>query len=201
MFAGLLRIMRHVSRIAVWLGGFGLIAIALLVTVEVVLRKGFQIGISVATEYSSYALAVSTAWAYAFALLERNHVRVDALVRLLPRSVVAWVDLVALLALTWLAAMLVWHGSNVMQMSWERGARAMTPVGTPLWIPQGLWTLGLVVFFVTCLVLLGRAVTLLAAGRIQETSDLIGTFSTREEADIEIRDAERRRSGPSEGMS
>lgn len=194
MFTALLRMMRHVSHVAAWLGGFGLIAVAFLVTVEVVLRKGFQIGLSVATEYSSYVLAISTAWAYAFALLERNHVRVDALVRALPRRVVAWIDLLALLALTWLAAMLSWHGSTVAQMSYERGALAMTPMATPLWIPQGLWTLGLVVFFITCLVLLGRVVTLLAAGRTEETSGLIGTFSTKDEAEIEIRDAELRRS-------
>lgn len=193
MFAALLRIMHHVSHVAAWLGGFGLIAVALLVTLEVILRKGFQIGLSVATEYSSYVLAISTAWAYSFALLERNHVRVDALVRTLPRRVVAWIDLLALLALTWLAAMLAWHGSTVAQMSFERGALAMTPMATPLWIPQSLWTLGLVVFFITCLVLLGRVAALLAAGRTEETSALIGTFSTKDEAEIEIRDAESRR--------
>ena len=185
-------VVARASRIVVWLGGFALILIALLVTLEVVLREVFLIGLSAATEVSAYVLAVSTAWAYAFALLERNHVRVDAVIRLLPPGPLIVMDLVALLALTWFAGVLLWYGGGVVGWSLETGAHAMTPLGTPLWLPQGLWVFGIAFFFATCLIVLIRTVALLLAGRRRAASDLIGTFSRQDEGAAEAEDAARR---------
>jgi TRAP-type C4-dicarboxylate transport system permease small subunit len=189
-----LAVAQAVSRVAVWLGGGALILVSFLVTLEVVLREFFLIGLSAATEISAYVLAVSTAWAYAYALLERNHVRVDALIQLLPPRLLVGMDLMALLALAWFAGMLLWHGWGVVGMSLESSARAMTPLSTPLWVPQGLWVFGIAFFFATCLLLLLRALQLVAAGEIREASDLVGTFSREQEAADEAEDAARRSS-------
>lgn len=182
-----------VSRVAVWLGGGALILVSCLVTLEVVLREIFLIGLSAATEISAYVLAVSTAWAYAYTLLERNHVRVDAFIRLLPARLLVWMDLLAMLALAWFAGTLLWHGWGVVGMSLETSARAMTPLSTPLWIPQGLWIFGIAFFFVTCLLVLLRALQLIAADDIRAASDLIGTFAREQEGLLEAEDAARRR--------
>lgn len=176
-----LRLAERASRTAVWGAGLALIGVALLVTLEVVLRRVFLIGLAMASEISSYVLAVGAAWAYAFALLQRNHVRVDAIVRLLPRRVVVWIDLLAVVALAWFAGLLVWHGYGVFEASWVRGSRAMTPLATPIWIPQGLWVLGLAVFLLTCLLVLVHGLRLILAGRLAEASELIGTFSREDE--------------------
>jgi TRAP-type C4-dicarboxylate transport system permease small subunit len=176
---------RGAAHVAVWLGGGAMILVSLLVTVEVILREVFLIGLSAATEVSSYALAVSTAWAYAFTLLERNHVRVDALIRLMPARLVVWMDVLALLALIWFATVLLWYGYGVMAMSLETGAHAMTPLGTPLWIPQGLWVFGIAFFLAVCVLMLARALRLIAAGRLAAANQLIGTFSREEEASVE----------------
>lgn len=186
----------RVSRLAVLAGGLGLIVVAFLVTLEVVLRKVFLIGLSMATEVSAYVLAIGTAWAYGHALLQRNHVRVDALVRLLPRRLLVWVDLLALVALTWFAGLLVWYGYGVLAASLARGSRAMTPLATPMWIPQGFWLLGLAVFLLTCVLLLVHALRLVLAGRSAEASDLVGTFSREEEAVSEAVEAARRQEDP-----
>jgi TRAP-type C4-dicarboxylate transport system permease small subunit len=176
-----LRLLERASRYAVWAAGLALIAVAFLVTVEVVLRRVFLVGLSMASEISGYVLAVGTAFAYAFALFQRNHVRVDAIVRLFPRRVVVWIDLLAVLALTGFAALLVWHGWGVFEASWARGSRAMTPLGTRMWIPQILWLAGLTVFLVTCVVVFVHASRLVLAGRHGEASELIGTFSREDE--------------------
>jgi TRAP-type C4-dicarboxylate transport system permease small subunit len=191
-----LAVAQVVSRAAVWLGGGALILVSCLVTLEVVLRELFLIGLSAATEISAYVLAVSTAWAYAYALLERNHVRVDAVIQLLPPRLLVGMDLLALLALAWFAGTLLWHGWDVVGMSLDMGAHAMTPLSTPLWIPQGLWVFGIAFFFATCLLLLLRALQLVAAGEIRAASDLVGTFSREQEAADEAEDAARRREGP-----
>jgi TRAP-type C4-dicarboxylate transport system permease small subunit len=188
-----LAVTERVSRVAVWLGGAALILVSCLVTLEVVLREVFLIGLSAATEISAYVLAVSTAWAYAYTLLQRNHVRVDAVIRLLPPRLLVWMDVLAMLALTWFAGTLLWHGWGVAGMSIETRARAMTPLSTPLWIPQGLWAFGIAFFFATCLLLLLRALRLIAAGEVQAASDLIGTFAREQEGAVEAEDAARRR--------
>jgi TRAP-type C4-dicarboxylate transport system permease small subunit len=189
----LLELFGSISRVGVWLGGIAFIVVSFIVTVEVILRKVFLIGLSVATELSAYTLAVASAWAFSFALLQRAHVRVDAGVRLLPRRAVLWVDVLALLALTWFAGMLVWHGAGVFGWSVKVRALAMTPLQTPMWIPQGLWLLGLVLFLLTCLAVLARSLALVAVGQEREASAIIGTFSTEEEAAYEAREAEKRR--------
>jgi TRAP-type C4-dicarboxylate transport system permease small subunit len=188
----LLDLLGRVSRIGVWLGGIGFIAVSFLVTLEVILRKVFLVGLSIATELSAYTLAIASAWAYAFALLNRAHVRVDAGVRLLPRRTILWVDVLALLALTWFAGMLVWHGAGVFGWSFKVKALAMTPLQTPMWIPQGLWLLGLILFLLTCLALLARAFALTMVGRGRELATIIGTFSSEEEAAYEAQEAEKR---------
>lgn len=180
------------SRIAVYVGGAGFIAVAVLVTLEVVLRKFFRIGLSAGFEVSSYVLAVSTAWGYSFTLIKRAHVRVDAVVMLFPRRLAVWVDVLALAVLTWFAAVLVWHGHTTLSFSFAQNARAMTPLQTPLWIPQGLWLLGLGAFLVTCVALLARTAWLVTVDRLSEAREMIGTFSTREEADEEVQLAVRR---------
>jgi TRAP-type C4-dicarboxylate transport system permease small subunit len=189
----MLKVVHRVAQLGVWAGGLAMIALAFLVSIEVVLRTVFLIGLSAAADLSSYTLAVSTAWAFSFALLARAHVRVDALIHLLPRRAAALVDIVALAALTWFAAVLVWYGYTVFAESYARDARAMTPLGMRMWIPQGLWVAGLTVFLVTCIAVLVRAVTLMARGRVGEVSALIGTLSTREGVDAEIKDAAERR--------
>jgi TRAP-type C4-dicarboxylate transport system permease small subunit len=196
-----LAVAQGVSRIAAWLGGGALILVSCLVTLEVVLREFFLIGLSAATEVSAYVLAVSTAWAYAYALLERNHVRVDAVIQLLPQRLLVVMDLLAMLALAWFAGTLLWHGWGVVGMSLDMGAHAMTPLSTPLWIPQGLWVFGIAFFFATCLLLLLRALQLVAAGKFREASDLIGTFSREQEAADEAEDAARRSAGRQEGAA
>ena len=58
----MLKITRHVAQISVWIGGLAMIGIAFIVSAEVILRKIFLIGLSAASDLSSYTLAISTAW-------------------------------------------------------------------------------------------------------------------------------------------
>lgn len=194
----MLPLIDRIARAGAWVGGFGFLALSFVVLIEVLLRKIAGIGLSAATEMSSYVLAIAGAWGFAYALLQRAHVRVDALVRLLPRRALAGVDLMAQLVLTWLAAMMLWHGVSVFQFSWEKGAISMTPLQTPLWIPQGLWLAGLGFFLIACVVVLGRAARLLLGGEVADVNALIGTLSSEDEAGAEIEEAKLRYTGGGE---
>ena len=142
-----------------WVAGGALVLTAFLVAAEVFLRKLFSISLNVATEYSAYVLAICAAWGAAFALFTHAHIRVDAALQLLPRKLVAWADVAAMVSLIAFAAMLSYYGFNSFAESWQMAARAPTPMGTPLWIPQGLWVFGLMFFLFCCAVLLVQALT------------------------------------------
>jgi hypothetical protein len=72
-----------------------------------------------------------------------------------------------------------WYITNE---SIEFRAADMTGLRTPLAIPQGLWGFGIVVFACLCLVLLARAVLLLARGRGDEVDRLLGSRTYQDEA-------------------
>src|SRR3989454_7649898 len=59
---------------------------------------------------------------------------------------------------------------SVFAESLARGARAMTPLATPMWIPQGLWVIGLAGFLVSCAVFVVFAVRALRSE--EHTSEL-----------------------------
>lgn len=187
-----LNFVRRIAAVGAWVGGLLMLAVAFLVTVEVILRSFFKYALAAGAEISGYVLAIGLAWGLAFALVHRAHVRVDAAIRLLPsKLLVAWVDLIAMAALTWYAALLVIHGSEVFYQSWSRGAKAMTPLLTPMWIPQGLWLAGLGVFLLSCMVFLSYGFWFVATGRLREARALIGTITAEEEAGSEIEEARR----------
>jgi len=72
-----------------------------------------------------------------------------------------------------------------------RDAAANTTLGTPLWIPQSLWALGLVWMSVVLVLMLIRASAALVTGDIPLVKALCGQRSTEEEAKEEAVAGER----------
>lgn len=182
----LLEVSRGVARIGAWFGGALIIASAFLVGIEVVIRKAFDLTIGGADELSGFALAISTSWALAFALLERAHIRIDSLYAHLPVRLCALLDLVGLALFTAFIALIAWYGFGVFQTSYQLGARSLSPLGTPLVVPQLIWVLGFVVFLVTALLLLARASIALVAGDLRAVGRLIGSRTVSEEVEAEF---------------
>ncbi len=69
----------RVSTWAAWLSGGLLFLTAVLIAVEVVLRKVFALSLGGADEISNYVLAVTSSWTFGYALLRKAHIRIDAL--------------------------------------------------------------------------------------------------------------------------
>ena len=182
----LARSLFFISRFGVWCGGLMMLAAAVIIGVEVVLRKMFLVSLGGADEMASYALAIGTVWALSFALIERVHIRVDALYMRLPNRIGAAFDILALVSVLAFTSILTWFAAHVFLTSWSFGATANTPIGTPLWIPQGLWVLGLVVFVLTTIVLIWRTSAAFLAGDFAAVSRIAGTKSIEEELGEEI---------------
>ncbi len=163
-----------------------MIAAAFIIGLEVVLRKVFLLSLGGADEMANYALAIGTSWALSFTLLQRAHIRVDALYLHMPVVACAILDVVALLSVLLFSSLLSWYAFGVWQTSWSFESTANTPLGTPLWIPQGLWLLGLVFFVLTSLLLLTRSLQALVRRDFKTVSRMAGTRSVDEEIQEEL---------------
>ncbi|MGH6899006.1 MAG: TRAP transporter small permease subunit [Geminicoccaceae bacterium] len=182
----LLHLARAAARAGAWFGGALLIAAAFLVGIEVVIRKAFDLSIGGADELSGYALAISTSWALAFTLLERAHIRIDSLYVHLPVRLCALLDLLGLVLLTALFGLITWYGFGVFRTSYQLGAHSLSPLGTPVVVPQLFWVLGFVVFLAIALILLARALVALVTGDLATVSDLVGSRTVSEEIEAEL---------------
>lgn len=180
-----LAIASRLSRYAIWFGGALMLAAALLVSGDVIARKLFVVSLGGADELSGYAFAIGTTWALAFTLLQRANVRVDALYIRLPRPVCAVLDIFALLSLGLFVGLLTWQAWAVLETSVAFSARATTPLATPLWIPQSLWLIGLLLFAFTWIPLLLRTVGALLGGDLATVGRLAGARSIEEDAAAE----------------
>lgn len=170
---------------AAWAGGSLLLLAAALVSVDVILRKLFTVSLGGADELSGYAFAIGTSWAFAFVLLRRANVRVDAVYHKLPLRACALLDLLALLALGVFVTYLARYGFEVMSTSWQLSARSNSALKVPLWVPQALWVAGLAVFLATLALLLLRSLAALLAGDYAAIHALLGARSIVEDAQEE----------------
>ncbi len=162
--------------------GLALIAAAILVSVEVIVRRVFLLSFNAGSELSSYVLGIVASWGLAYTLLMRGHVRVDALVRHLPERLRSWIDVFALVGLGLVAILLLSQGFVTFMASWSLSARSMTPLQVPIWIPQGLWVLGLAFFALVLAILVISAITALLRGDHRRSRQLIGIQGVEDEA-------------------
>jgi TRAP-type mannitol/chloroaromatic compound transport system permease small subunit len=156
----------------------------------VVIRKAFNLTVGGADELSGYALAISTSWALAFALLERAHIRIDSLYAHLPVRLAAVLDLLGLALFSAFIGLVAWYGFGVFQTSFGLSAHSLSPLGTPLVVPQLLWVAGFVVFLLVAALLLLRALAAFVAGDLQTVQRLIGSRSVSEELEAELAELE-----------
>jgi TRAP-type mannitol/chloroaromatic compound transport system permease small subunit len=172
----------RLSHYAIWTGGTLVLASAILVSVDVLLRKLFLVSLGGADELSGYAFAIGTTWALAFTLLRRANVRVDALYIHLPQALCAILDILALVVFGGFLALLTWQAWDVLGTSLAFQARATTPLATPLWIPQSLWLIGLAFFLFTMAPLLLRSLFALLGGDLATVRRLAGARTIEEDA-------------------
>jgi TRAP-type C4-dicarboxylate transport system permease small subunit len=179
---------RRFAQWGLWFGGALVLLAALLIGVDVLLRKFLALSIGGADELAGYALAIGTAWGLAAALLDRAHIRIDSLYVLFPQKLRLGLDLVALVLLVGFFALIAWHGSGVVAQSWTSESRSQSALETPTVIPQLVWMAGLVVFVVIGSILLVDAIRTFAAGDLRGAARLVSTRSAEEEVEDEIRD-------------
>ncbi|MDR0441385.1 MAG: TRAP transporter small permease [Candidatus Accumulibacter sp.] len=181
-----------VSRYMARIGGFALLSAALLVAVEVTGRFTSLFMFSFGTELSMYALAIGATWSLAYTVIERAHVRVDVLCRRFADSLRAFCDVLAMASLFFVGCVLTYGAIGMTETSWVLSAKANTTLGTPIALPQGIWTFGLLWFtFVAAYRLVG-SVKAWYRGNYAETFRIASSPSLNDEASETIAETEER---------
>lgn len=176
----------RVSRVSSWIGGGLLVTAALIVTVDVVLRKLVNMSFGGSDELAGYALAISTSWGLSFTLTSRANIRIDALYMRLPPRLAACLDMLALLTMACFMAFVSWFSVQLWWGSIQMNSTANTPLQTPLWVPQSLWVAGFLVFLIVNAVMLLRGLSMLVAGDHAGVSRLTGIRTVDEEVQDEV---------------
>lgn len=173
------------SRVFVWIGGVLILGSSVMVTLEVFLRKLFNISLGGADEISGYAFGVATTLGLAYAMFERAHIRVDALYVFFPKVLKRVADLIGLALLLGFAAIITYTAWGLVSDTLANGSRSITPMRTPLAIPQIPWLIGWLYFLLCGVLLLIASVLNLVAGRGAEVDSAIGMKTLAEQIDDE----------------
>jgi TRAP-type C4-dicarboxylate transport system permease small subunit len=183
----LMSLAAQLSRYSLRFGGTLVLLAALLIGVDVILRKFFQSSIGGADELAGYALALGTSWSLGATLLDRAHIRIDSLYSLFPRGLRLFLDFIGLFLFLSFFGLVAWRGLSVMEQSWVSSSRSHTALATPLIIPQSIWIIGLLILIFLGIILFVRAALLVWQGEVAAASRAISTRAAAEEVEEEVR--------------
>jgi TRAP-type C4-dicarboxylate transport system permease small subunit len=186
--------MRRIESILANIFGAIFLILSLVVTVETLSRKLFNVSLQGADELGGYSLAIGSTLAFCLALGGRNHIRVDVFHELLSRRAKAWLNWLSIVGLAAAGVLFVAVSLRVLRESLEYGSTAQTPWATPLIYPQALWYAGLVMFMLLAVGFAARATWLLVKGRIDELNEEFHPKSAKEELKEELDDFAQRSS-------
>lgn len=181
------------ARYGVWFGGALILLAAFVVSFDVTIRKLFNISLGGADEFSGFALAIGSAWAFGFALLERAHVRIDSIYTTLPRPVCAALDILGLSVFGIFMTLMAWQGTGVFMESVRNSTVTLSTIAWPLRYPQFMWIAGLWWFVVIVGLLWIRAVLTIVRGDFLLVQKQIGSKTVQEEVNEAMVQLERKR--------
>lgn len=181
------------SALATLFGAIFLV-LSVVVAVETLSRKLFNVSLQGADELGGYALAVGSTIAFSLALMGRAHIRVDVFHERFPRRVQAALNWLSVASLAGFGAFIAWVAFKVIGDTLAYGSTAQTPWATPLILPQSVWYAGLLVFALVAVGYALRATLLLANGRLDEINHEFQPKSAKEELKEELDDLAQRQS-------
>ncbi len=171
------------------------LGLSVVVAVETISRKLFNVSLQGADELGGYALAVGSTIAFSLALMGRNHIRVDVFHDKFPRGLQAALNWLSIVALAVFGAFIAWIAFKVIGDTLQYGSTAQTPWATPLIWPQSVWYAGLVTFALVATGYAVRATLLLFTNRIDTLNHDFHPKSAKEELKEELEDLAQRQVG------
>jgi TRAP-type C4-dicarboxylate transport system permease small subunit len=172
--------------------GFGLLALALAVVVETVMRKVFNKSLQGVDELGGYVLAVTAALSFAVAVRARTHIRIDLIHDHLSAPLRVALNAIAAVSIAICALAALYMSWIAFTDSIQYNATAQTPWATPLKLPQGAWVAALAVFALVAVADAARVIGLALTGRSAEADRRYGPRGAKDELDEELADLKAR---------
>lgn len=182
-----------IAQIGIWIGGAMLFAAAIIVTAEVLLRKGAGalIGTSFvfsgSDEISGYLFAVGTSLSLAYVLIHRGHVRIDVVYIQFGPTARAIMDIIALLVMFVFVFALLERAIDVATTSYVEEIRSNTQLRLPLAWSQIPWAFGIGLFLLAITVALIRSIAAVLKGDWTAVNSIAGVATTEEEIETELK--------------
>ena len=173
------------ARGAAILCGWGVLALSVAITIEIVGRKLFGFSLNGIDDIGGYVLAITSAIGASYTMAMRGHTRIDVFLVRLPRPLQSALNALAMVTMALFAVFAAWRGSHVLAETIEFKSVATNPLQTPLWQPQSLWLAGIVLFAVIALAYAAHAVILLFRGS-PELNRFYGPASAQDELAAEL---------------
>lgn len=178
----------HIENVLAWIFGTVFIALAVVVSVETLSRKLFNVSLQGADELGGYALAVGSTLAFSLALMGRNHIRVDVFHEKFPLRMQAFLNWFSIASIAAFGIFVAWVATKVITDTMAYGSTAQTPWATPLILPQAVWYAGLVIFALVATGYALRATGLLLSRRIDVLNHDFHPKGAKEELKEELDD-------------
>jgi TRAP-type C4-dicarboxylate transport system permease small subunit len=135
-----------ISRFCALVCGWWLLAFSVLTCVDIVGRKLFNVTLQGTDEIGGYTMAVVSAVGFSYALLNRSHTRIDIVLMFLSSRSKAILSTIAAVTISLMAVYSAWRGWAVLQESISLRSVSNSPLQIPMWLPQGIWVAGLILF-------------------------------------------------------
>lgn len=158
MMLGFYALVSRISLWAGWLSALILVLITALIAVEILLRNVFGTSTFITGEFVGYGVATMTVFAMGHTLAHGELIRVQLLVTRLGLRGRQIVEVLCVALTFTVSSFLAWYFFQSALRQWENGAVSVTIAEVPLWIPQAMMLIGLVLF---SLQLLGHGLAVL----------------------------------------
>ncbi len=161
----LLRTVEHIAATLALVAGVAIAVLAGLITIDIVGRDFFGASIQGTDEIGGYVLAFVGSLGMALTLLRRGHPRIEIFFRFFPQAMRDALHVLAQFTMAVFAVFMAWHALGELQTTLRFGSITNTPLQTPLWVPQGVWLIGMIFFALTACLITVHAIILLITDR------------------------------------
>jgi TRAP-type C4-dicarboxylate transport system permease small subunit len=149
----------RISQMIAFVSGSLFLLLSFYITIDALGRSFGGPYSAVTNDISVYTLAAAGTWGFAHALRKSAHVRVDLLLPMIPVRQRYLINIGNTALVGVFAAITSFYCWHLVHGSWLTGARSITPLQTPLVIPQSLMAAGLTALAIEAFVIATYGVT------------------------------------------
>lgn len=142
-----------------------------IVVIGVIGRFIFNLGIIFVDEYTGYGLVVMSFMGLANTLTAGRHIQVDSFTRLLPKRVRDWFEVVTSILALGISVLVTVQAWKRAMLSYHTGEFAVSPLETPLFIPQFFIPIGFILLNISFIIYIWDKIENVAISRPQQKAE------------------------------